>query len=91
MRRALNENPVVQAVVIGIMALLVAFLLFTRVLNQGGGDEAPAEPAATAAPTAFPIPAAMTAANGPPGPTPASAVSTSTAGQYPAGQAWNRT
>ncbi|MGI8462312.1 MAG: hypothetical protein ACR2OC_11875, partial [Solirubrobacterales bacterium] len=52
MRNALNKNPVVQAVVIGIMALLVAFLLFTRVLNQGGDEAAPADPAATATPAA---------------------------------------
>jgi hypothetical protein len=53
MRRALNENPVVQAVVIGVMALLVAFLLFTRVVNQGGGgDAAPADSAATDTPPA---------------------------------------
>ena len=39
MRRALNENPVVQAVVIGIMALAAAILLFTRLM---GGDDRPA-------------------------------------------------
>ena len=43
MRNALNNNPVVRAVVLGIMALLVAFLLFTRVL--GGGSEEAAPPA----------------------------------------------
>jgi hypothetical protein len=68
MRKALNENPVVRAVVIGIMALLVAFLLFTRVLNRDSGAEtepvtdtaateagaapAPADPAASAEPPA---------------------------------------
>lgn len=49
MRQALNNNPVVQAVVIGVMALLVAILLFTRVVNQGGGEEAPLPPADPAA------------------------------------------
>lgn len=65
MRNALNNNPVVQAVVIGMMALIVAFLLFTRVLNQGG-DEAPPAPAsgtapapgASAPPSGVPTPAA---------------------------------
>ncbi len=57
MRKALNENPVVQAVVIGVMAIVVAFLLFTRVL---GGDEEvpPPDPAATEASAAPATPAA---------------------------------
>ncbi len=61
MRRALNENPVVQAAVIGVMALLVAFLLFTRVVNRGG-EEAPAtEATPTASDTAAPATAAPAA------------------------------
>jgi hypothetical protein len=46
MRRAINENPVVQAALIGVMVILFAFLLFTRVLKQDSGPEA-TEPAAT--------------------------------------------
>ena len=46
MRRAINENPVVQAALIGVMVLAFAFLLFTRVL--GGGSEPAEEPATTA-------------------------------------------
>ncbi len=79
MRKALNENPVVQAVVVGIMALLVAFLLFTRVLNQGGEEAPPATTTATptaagAAPStpdtaATPAPAPATPAPAAPAPT----------------------
>jgi len=54
MRKALNDNPVVQVVMLGILGIVVAFLLMTRVL--GGPDEA-AEPAAPAAPTSA-VPAA---------------------------------
>jgi hypothetical protein len=39
-RRAVNENPVVQAVLVGVMVIAFAFLLFTRVLNQDSGSEA---------------------------------------------------
>jgi hypothetical protein len=56
MRRAINENPVVQAVLVGVMVILFAFLLFTRVLNQGSGSEA--------ADTATTSPAAGTEAAG---------------------------
>jgi hypothetical protein len=48
MRRAINENPVVQAAMIGVMVILFAFLLFTRVLNQSE----PAEPESTTPATA---------------------------------------
>ena len=64
MRKALNENPVVQAVVIGLMALIVAFLLFTRVLNSGG-ETAPAPPTATdSAEVTTPAPATDASAAG---------------------------
>jgi hypothetical protein len=51
-RRALNDNPLVQAVLFGALGLVVVFLLFTRVLGQGSSSEEPAttsEPAPTAA------------------------------------------
>jgi hypothetical protein len=48
MRRAINENPVVQAALIGLMVIAFAFLLFTRVLNQSE----PAEPESTTPATA---------------------------------------
>ena len=79
MRRAINENPVVQATVIGVMALLVAFLLFTRVVNRDGGEVTPATettPPATDAATpeaAAPAPAAATAVPATPTAPPATA------------------
>jgi hypothetical protein len=42
LRKAINENPVVQIVVLGGMAIVVGFLLFTRVLSSGSSEEAPA-------------------------------------------------
>lgn len=48
MRQRLNQNPIVQLVFIGLLAIVVGFLLFTRVLGQGG-DEAATPPAATTA------------------------------------------
>jgi len=50
MRKALNDNPVVQIVALGILAVIVGFLLLTRVMKSDSG----AEPAAstTATPTA---------------------------------------
>jgi hypothetical protein len=46
MRRAINDNPVVQAGLVGVMVILFAFLLFTRVLNRDSGSE-PTPPDAT--------------------------------------------
>ena len=62
MRRALNENPIVQAALIGVLAIGVAVLLLTR-MNSGSdssSDSAPAPAAATdpAAPTPAPSAAA---------------------------------
>ncbi len=53
MRKALNENPIVQVVMLGILGIVVAFLFMTRVMSQEEGgnpaaDEAPT-PAATTA------------------------------------------
>ena len=52
MRRTLNENPVAQIAVLAVLAVVVGFLLLTRVANQSGG-----EPSATS-PTASPPPGA---------------------------------
>lgn len=51
MRDALNTNPLVQGVALGLLALAVAFLLFTRVVNreQPGGEPPPADPATATA------------------------------------------
>jgi hypothetical protein len=43
MRKALNENPIAQVVVLALLAIVVGFLLLTRVMNRDSG----AEPAAT--------------------------------------------
>jgi len=60
MRKALNENPLVQVGAVAVLAIVVGFLLLTRVMSQGSASEAPpattsdvatavAEPATTAA------------------------------------------
>jgi hypothetical protein len=53
-RRAINENPVAQAAIIGLLVIAVAFLLLTR-LNQssgGAGSESATESSAAATPVA---------------------------------------
>jgi hypothetical protein len=74
MRRALNENPVAQAALIGLLAVGVAFLLLTRVMNSNSqGDAAepvaespiaavPADPGASAVTPAAGTPAGQTGA-----------------------------
>jgi hypothetical protein len=92
MRKALNENPVVRAVVLGIMGLLVAFLLFTRVFNANTGSDAPNPPTGTisteaAAAGAAPAPAGDAAAPAPAAeatPPPAEATAPPAAGSTPA-------
>jgi hypothetical protein len=56
-RKALNENPVAQIAVLGVLAVLVGFLLLTRMANKSGGVDAPA-----ASPTASDTSSASTAA-----------------------------
>lgn len=53
MRKTLNENPVVQAALIGLLAIVVGFLLLTRVAGQSdsGTEAAPATDATAVAPT----------------------------------------
>lgn len=62
MRQALNENPLLQLAVLGIGAVVIAFILFTSVLKK---DEPAAEPPAAAA-TADPAAVAADAAVTPP-------------------------
>jgi len=45
-RKALNENPVVQAALLGVLAIFVAFMLITRVF---GGEESAAPPPSSTA------------------------------------------
>ena len=52
MRKAINENPVVQVVFLGILGIVVAFLFMTRVMSQDedtGSDAAPPAPTAAGA------------------------------------------
>lgn len=98
MREALNNNPVVQAVAIGILAVVVAFLLITRVMNQSEPEPAPETSATTAgaAPTGTATPpaeAATTPATGaaptteavPPATATDPAVEAAAAGEFVAG------
>jgi hypothetical protein len=95
MRRALNENPIAQIAVLGVLGLVVAFFLMTRVLGGSGGSSttaAPPPPTDAAAPTtdatAGSTPAPSTGSAVPPAdgstasPAPA-APSTSAAGSLP--------
>lgn len=78
MRRAANENPVVQAALIGGLLILCVFLLYTRVLGSNSSStpatedttatESTAPPGASAAPSAGTT-APETAATAPPAPT----------------------
>jgi hypothetical protein len=81
-RRAINENPVAQAAVIGLLVVAVAFLMLTRVMSSSGGDDS--EPATESSVAAAPVePAADAAAPAPtdaaptPAPDAASAAATS--------------
>ncbi|MGH2954073.1 MAG: hypothetical protein ACRDK9_08655 [Solirubrobacterales bacterium] len=94
MRQALNSNPVVQAVILGILVIVVAFLLITRVVSSDDG--AAAEEPATATATSSAAPAATETAPATPAPTAApgtaapvtedSAATGSTAGLPPGGE-----
>ena len=50
MRKALNENPAVQAGVVAVLLIVFVFILFTRVLGGGGAEEAPPPAEGTAVP-----------------------------------------
>ena len=52
MRKALNDNPVAQIAILGVLGVLVAFLLITRVMHKSGGSST--TPAATAPTTTAP-------------------------------------
>ena len=48
MRKALNDNPLVQVALIGVLAVVVGFLLVTR-MSSGGGSTEPATETSTSA------------------------------------------
>jgi hypothetical protein len=56
MRQAINENPVVQVVLLGVLGIVVAFLFMTRVMGQeetgASGPESSASTAVSATPVA---------------------------------------
>ena len=52
MRKALNENPVAQIAVLGVLAVLVGFFLLTRMSSNSAGDTSASSPAAPDASTA---------------------------------------
>jgi hypothetical protein len=62
-RKAINENQLVQVGLIGLLAVIVGFLLLTRVMNKSSGGEAPpaeTTPAAVTPEAATPAPAEAT-------------------------------
>lgn len=52
MRKALNENPIVQVVMLGVLGIVVAFLFMTRVMGQeeSGGSATSGDATATVPP-----------------------------------------
>jgi hypothetical protein len=72
-RKAINENPVVQVAVIGVLAIGVAFMLLSRM--GGGGSSSPASPSTTT-----PVAAAGTATPTTPSATPPAATTPSASG-----------
>lgn len=65
MRKAINENPIAQLAVIGLLAVLVGFLLLTRVMNR---EENPPPDSTTTTPAAATAPAAASTATATPAP-----------------------
>ena len=56
MRKALNENPIVQVVMLGALGIVVAFLFMTRVMSQEeSGGSATSADATAAVPGAAPV------------------------------------
>jgi hypothetical protein len=77
MRKALNDNPVVQVVVLCLLALVVGVLLLTRVMHKSGSS-APTPASTTSAATPAPT-AGSTATGSTAGTTPATTTPSSTA------------
>ena len=48
MREKLNENPLYQAAVIGVLAIVVGFMIITRMGGGGGAEPPPVDPASVA-------------------------------------------
>jgi hypothetical protein len=86
MRRALNENPLVQAGLIGVLALIIAVVMLMRM--GGGSSESPSPDAGAVAPVPPEAATAEPAGGAPPtvpGATPPASDSASAAGGFEAG------
>lgn len=57
MRKAINDNPIAQIGLIGLLAVVVGFLFLTRVMKSDDSAEAPATTDASAVPAGTPAPA----------------------------------
>jgi len=56
MRKAINDNPMAQMAVVGLLAVVVGFLLLTRVMKSDNAAETPATTDASAVPAGTPAP-----------------------------------
>jgi hypothetical protein len=65
-RKALNENPVAQIAVLGVLAVVVGFLLLARVAGKSGGDSSATSPTASGAPATSAPDGSSTAGTTPP-------------------------
>lgn len=92
MRRAINQNPIAQVALIGVLAVVVGFLVLTRVggSNSTTSTTATTTPATAASPTSTAAPEPTTSAPAPsaaepaPGTVPPAAVAPAT-GEFAAG------
>jgi len=62
-RKVLNDNPVAQMAVLGLLAVIVAFLLLTRVAHKSGGSDSSATSATTSGAPVAPAPTDSTGAS----------------------------
>jgi hypothetical protein len=85
-RKALNENPVVQVVMLGALGIIVAFLFMTRVMGQEESGSTSTDATATAPAPAPPATTAGTAPAAPEATAPATQAATpATIGEFKAG------
>ena len=61
MREQINENPVVQAVLVGVLVLACVFMLWTRVISGGSSGEAAPPPPPTSSDASTTAPPAASA------------------------------
>jgi hypothetical protein len=91
MRKAINENPIAQVAVLGLLAVVVGFLLLTRVMKSDSGAEPAASTTADATAPVAPATGTETAPATPPTTpsatpsTPSGATTATGAGEFVAG------